>query len=68
MKKPSEQAVEQHQATNEWLKQNPAEIPIECVDEAESFGIDTSQPESRNALRELLEMDPDLFGDWDRFQ
>lgn len=51
--------------TQKWLADNPGEVPHEWRDEADGMGYG-DLPDSM--LRELLEMDPDLLGDWDRFQ
>lgn len=66
--KPTETTEDREEAvTRTWLDENPGELPEECAAEAESLGMDTSDPASRAAIRDLLEMDSDLFGDWDRF-
>ena len=51
-----------------WLKDNPNELPSLVDEEARSMGADTSNPEMRAMIRELIEMDPDLFGDFDAFE
>ncbi len=48
-----------------WLEDNPGELPHEVADEVESMGggdIPTWM------IRDLLEDDPDMFGDFDAFQ
>lgn len=68
LRKPAQTPEEHEEAlTRAWLEENPGELPEECAAEAESLGMDTSDPASRAAVRELLEIDSDLFGDWDRF-
>lgn len=62
-KSPETTAEGEETLAGTWLDENPGAIPRECGAEAGSMGMDTSDPASRAAIRELLEMDPDLFGD-----
>lgn len=50
--------------TKQWFEENPGEVPFEVRNYADEAGYSDVSDEP---LRELLEMDPDLFGDWDRF-
>lgn len=43
-------------------------VPREIEDLATSYGIDTADPALREVLSGIVAEDPDLFGDWDRYQ
>ncbi len=47
---------------------DPEFLPEEVAAEAEEFCLDPDDPATRAALRDILMDDPDLFGDWDRYQ
>ena len=68
MRKKAHAPEPEEDVTATWLTENPAELPAECEEETRSLGMDPEDPESRAVLRGLLEADPGLFGDWDRFQ
>ena len=56
---------ELHKEHHRWLDENPGEVPQEARDAAAEMGYPDIPDE---ALRDLIEMDPDLLGDWDAFQ
>jgi hypothetical protein len=43
-------------------------VPREVEDMASSYAIDATDPDLRGVLSGIVAEDPDLFGDWDRYQ
>ncbi len=56
------------EATRRWLDENPGELPYEVEVEVEGLIASGNDFHLREMVRDMLEMDPDLFGDWDRYQ
>lgn len=49
----------------ERIQNDPGFLPEIAETEAREANIDTDDPRLRGVMRDLLLVDPDLFGDWD---